>query len=102
MTPSLLYGLAGLTLFVMGLHAALLATPVLHRLLGINLMGSGVFTLLIAIAYREDAAGAVVTDPVPHALVLTGIVVAVSATALALKLICRAHELASEQRGDGV
>ena len=31
-------------------------------------------------------------DPVPHAMVLTGIVVAVSATALALALACRIHQ----------
>jgi multicomponent Na+:H+ antiporter subunit C len=40
-----------------------------------------VFHVLVAVAYRglDDA-----PDPVPQALVLTGIVVAVSATALAL------------------
>jgi multicomponent Na+:H+ antiporter subunit C len=39
--------------------------------------------VLVAVAYRglEKA-----PDPIPHALVLTGIVVAVSATALALTL----------------
>jgi len=46
-------------------------------------MGAGVFHVLVAVAYRGlDAA----PDPVPQALVLTGIVVAVSATALALAL----------------
>ena len=45
--------------------------------------GAGVFQLLIAVAYRGlDQA----PDPVPQALVLTGIVVAVSATSLALAL----------------
>jgi hypothetical protein len=54
--------------------------------LAINVMGAGVFMMLIAVAYRgPDLA----PDPVPHALVLTGIVVAVSATALALALARR-------------
>lgn len=44
-------------------------------------MGAGVFHVLIAVAYRGLDTP---PDPVPHALVLTGIVVAVSATALAL------------------
>jgi multicomponent Na+:H+ antiporter subunit C len=44
-------------------------------------MGAGVFHILVGIAYRGIEAP---PDPVPHALVLTGIVVAVSATALAL------------------
>jgi multicomponent Na+:H+ antiporter subunit C len=46
-------------------------------------MGAGVFHVLIAVAYRGIET---IPDPVPHALVLTGIVVAVSATALALTL----------------
>jgi len=45
-----------------------------------------VFHVLVAVAYRGiDRA----PDPIPHALVLTGIVVAVSATALALALARR-------------
>jgi len=43
-----------------------------------------VFMFLIAIAKRD-----ILPDPVPHAMVLTGIVVAVSATALALALTLR-------------
>ena len=46
-------------------------------------MGAGVFHVLIAIAYRGTTTA---PDPVPQAMVLTGIVVAVSATALALIL----------------
>jgi len=57
-------------------------------------MGAGVFMLLIAVAYRGPG---LPPDPVPHALVLTGIVVAVSATALALALVRRLH---AEQEDD--
>ncbi len=46
-------------------------------------MGAGVFHILVAVAYRGTETA---PDPVPQALVLTGIVVAVSATALALTL----------------
>ena len=58
-------------------------------------MGAGVFHVLIAVGYRgmEQA-----PDPVPHALVLTGIVVAVSATALALAFGRRLEEA---NGGDG-
>ncbi|WP_246221676.1 NADH-quinone oxidoreductase subunit K [Marichromatium bheemlicum] len=75
-----LYGSAGVVLFVLGLWSFLVHAPLLRKLIAINIMGSGVFHLLIAIAER----GTEPPDPVPHALVLTGIVVAVSATALAL------------------
>jgi len=57
-------------------------------------MGAGVFMLLIAVAYRGPG---LPPDPLPHALVLTGIVVAVSATALALALARRLH---AEQDND--
>ncbi len=78
-----LYGITGCLIAALGLRTALLHTGLLQRLIGINVMGAGVFLVFIAVAYRgPDAA----PDPVPHALVLTGIVVAVSATALALAL----------------
>jgi multicomponent Na+:H+ antiporter subunit C len=90
MSLALLYGLVGIGLVAMGLYAALAARHLLRRLLGFNVLGAGVFMLFIAHATRAvDAAGR--PDPVPHALVITGIVVAVSATALALALLRRLH-----------
>lgn len=90
MSLALLYGLAGIALVAMGLYAALAARHVLRRLLGLNVLGSGVFMMLVALASRTtDSASR--PDPVPHAMVLTGIVVAVSATALALALLRRMH-----------
>jgi multicomponent Na+:H+ antiporter subunit C len=53
-------------------------------------MSTGIFLILIAAAYKPLNTGAV--DPVPHAMVLTGIVVSVSVTALALILACRVQE----------
>jgi multicomponent Na+:H+ antiporter subunit C len=79
----ILYGLTGVALFSMGLRGAFFPGALLRRVLAINIAGAGVFLLLIAIAYRGLQS---VPDPVPHALVLTGIVVAFSATALALAL----------------
>lgn len=90
MTLALLYGLAGIVLVAMGLYAALAARHVLRRLLGLNVLGSGVFMMLVALASRSVAVAGR-PDPVPHAMVLTGIVVAVSATALALALLRRMH-----------
>ena len=52
-------------------------------MLAINVCGAGVFLVFVALAYRGPG---LAPDPVPHALVLTGIVVAVSATALAVAL----------------
>ncbi|MGB5452847.1 MAG: NADH-quinone oxidoreductase subunit K [Sedimenticolaceae bacterium] len=84
-----LYALVGVGLFALGLRGALLRRSLLGRVLSINVCGAGVFLLLIAIAYQGPG---VPPDALPHALVLTGIVVAVSATALALALGRRLRE----------
>ena len=94
LTAQVLYGLTGCLIVALGLRTALLHPSLLQRVIGINVMGSGVFLLLIAVAYRGPG---MPPDPVPHALVLTGIVVAVSATALALAL---ARRLTAEQIND--
>jgi multicomponent Na+:H+ antiporter subunit C len=91
LTAQWLYGLAGCLITGIGLANALLGNSLLKRVLAINVMGAGVFMLLVAFAYRGPDLR---PDPVPHALVLTGIVVAVSATALALAL---ARRLGREQ-----
>jgi len=86
MTAAQLYALTGAALFVVGLHALILYTHLLRKVLALNVMGSGVFLVLVATAYRTPGGP---PDPVPHAMVLTGIVVAVSATALALVIAGR-------------
>jgi multicomponent Na+:H+ antiporter subunit C len=85
----LIYALASVGLFGISLHGLITRTHVLRKILALNMMGSAVFLLLIAIADRNQVDGA--ADPVPHAMVLTGIVVAVSATAFALALARRYH-----------
>ena len=86
LTPVLIYALAGVLLFSMGLSGLFFCAHWLRKILAVNLAGSGVFLILVALARRQDDAP---PDPVPHALVLTGIVVAVSATAAALALYRR-------------
>jgi multicomponent Na+:H+ antiporter subunit C len=88
LTTQLLYALAGCVIVALGLRGALLHASLLQRIVAINIMGAGVFMLLVAVAYRGPD---LPPDPLPHALVLTGIVVAVSATALALALARRLH-----------
>ena len=71
----------GVALWLLGLHGLLTLRQPLRRIIAINLMGSGVFLVMIALAARSTP-----TDPLLVALVVTGLVVAVSATALALRL----------------
>lgn len=86
-------GLAGVGLFALGVRGALLHRSLLGRVLSINACGAGVFLVFVTLAYRGWY---LPPDPVPHALVLTGIVVAVSATALALALGRRLREAGHE------
>ena len=74
------YALLGIGLFAMGLYRLVAGIEAVQRILSLNVMGVGVFMVLIATAVGQPP------DPVPHAMVLTGIVVAVSATAFALAL----------------
>jgi multicomponent Na+:H+ antiporter subunit C len=93
METTTLYALAGIALFGLGLHGLIARAHLVAKILALNVMSAGVFMLLIAIAARGDSA-----DPVPHALVLTGIVVAVSATALALVLVVRVRAVTGQTR----
>jgi len=86
MSPPSLYALVGIGLFTLGMYALIVHSHLLRKILAINVMGSGVFLVLVALAARTRGAA---PDPVPHAMVITGIVVAVSATALALALMVR-------------
>ena len=88
MTAASLYALCGIALFGVGFYAVVVHTHRLRKVLAVNVMGSGVFLVFVALAYRTPQAP---PDPVPHAMVLTGVVVAVSATAVALSLVRRIH-----------
>lgn len=88
MSHDLLYALAGVGLCGIGLAGFMLLRHLLRRLLAFNLIGSGVFLVLVGLAQHRGG-----PDPVPQALVLTGIVVAIAATALAIVLIRRYFHL---------
>jgi len=88
LTPESLYLLTGPVLFALGLHALVVRRHLILKVLALNVMGSGVFMVLLALA----VGGGVEPDPVPQAMVLTGIVVAVSASAFALALVLQVAE----------
>lgn len=89
MTQTLIYSATAIILFAMGLFSVLTAAHVLRKILAINVMGVGIFMLLMAAAKKTQD----MVDALPHALVLTGIVVAVAGTAMALSLVIRIHRL---------
>lgn len=86
MSNGLLFAAVGCLLLVLGMGGVLLLDHLLRRILAFNLMGSGIFLVLVGLAQRSGS-----PDPVPQAMVLTGIVVSVAATALALALARRRY-----------
>ena len=90
-TPERLFLIVGAALFTIGLRAVYREAESLRRIIAINVMGNGVFLIFVALASRGPVGQ---PDPVPHAMVLTGIVVAVCATGLALTLadLCARHD----------
>ncbi len=99
MSDPTLFGLCAAGLIGLGLYGLICQPGTLRKVLAFNLIGSGVFLLFGVIARRGGglltAAGAGSdSDPVPQALVITGLVVAFAATAIAVALALRLAETA--------
>ncbi|OYY73996.1 MAG: hypothetical protein B7Y40_07005 [Gammaproteobacteria bacterium 28-57-27] len=92
MNTATLFGLCASALIGMGVYGLLTNPQPLRKIIALNIIGSGIFLLFGAIAYRGAGAG-MGSDPVPQALLITGIVVAFSATALAIALLLRLYEV---------
>jgi multicomponent Na+:H+ antiporter subunit C len=88
-------------LFIIGLYTVLTHENLIKRVIGIDIMYTAVFLFFITIGYINDAnppiidlggATLIYINPVPSALILTGIVVSVSMTAFALSLVIKIYE----------
>ncbi|MFO7705724.1 MAG: NADH-quinone oxidoreductase subunit K [Halopseudomonas sp.] len=93
MSSLLLYLLTGVALWLVGLHGLLGQRHALRRIIAVNVMGSGVFMVMVALASRVQP-----IDPVLQALVVTGLVVAASATAFALRLATASADRPEQKR----
>jgi multicomponent Na+:H+ antiporter subunit C len=102
MSQATIFLLAAAAVIGLGVYGLMVADHILRKLLSLNLAGGGVFLLLITLGGRGGAGGAGTgaLDPIPQALVLTGIVVAVSATAFALALLDRLFRVTGQTRVD--
>ena len=91
----------GVLLFVIGALIVLTKSNLFKKLIGINIMESSIFIMFVGAGYIRGGAipishGSNLHDiyinPLPSALMLTGIVVSVSITAFALALIIRLNK----------
>lgn len=83
LTPELIYHLTGAALVGLALYRGATSGDLLTRILALNVLSVGIAAILVAAAHRGAGAA---PDPVPHAFVLTGIVVLVAVTAALLAL----------------
>jgi multicomponent Na+:H+ antiporter subunit C len=89
MISTLAFSLTGAALIAIGFYGFVARRHLLRQLLAFNVIGSGLFFMFGALARRSPDG---VSDPVPQAMIITGIVVALSATALGVALIARLFE----------
>ncbi len=92
MDGATLFGLCAAVLVGLGLYGLIINPQPLRKIVAFNVVGGGVFLLFGAIAHRGAAAGWG-GDPVPQALLITGLVVAFCATALALTVLLRLFDV---------
>ena len=89
-------------LFGIGFVTLLFQRNLIRKIIGLNIMDTGLFLFLASMGYVEGRKAPIVTDgitsmeayinPVPAGLVLTGIVVSVSVTAVMLALSVRLYK----------
>ncbi|MBS4031831.1 MAG: cation:proton antiporter subunit C [Clostridiales bacterium] len=93
-----------IVLFCIGIYTILSRSNLMKKIIGINIMGNAIFLLLIAAANIRGGIAPIVphggelpegvyyVNPLPAALVLTGIVVSLSVTAFALSIVVKLYE----------
>ncbi len=94
MSAFLLLLAAGVAVFVIGVVAHLVVRDLIRRIVALNVASGGVMIVLLALADRGAESDP--PDPVPQALVLTGIVVMAAITGVALTLARRVEGLVDE------
>jgi multicomponent Na+:H+ antiporter subunit C len=84
-------------LMLVGIYAMIAKTNMIKKFIGLNIFQTAIFLFYISIGDITGGTApiiipdpaAVYVNPLPHVLMLTGIVVAVSNTAVALALVIR-------------
>jgi len=90
---------ASVALLMIGLYTIITRGNLIKKVVGLNIFQTAVFLLYISIGYVGSGTAPIVADgadrysnPLPHVLILTAIVVSVATTSLALALIVRIRE----------
>lgn len=88
-----------IVLMMTGFYIVISRANLIKKVVGLNIFQTSVFILYISIGKLEGGTAPIVVEgaehysnPLPHVLILTAIVVGISTTALALALIVRIRE----------
>ncbi|MGB5277776.1 MAG: cation:proton antiporter subunit C [Gammaproteobacteria bacterium] len=86
-------------LMMAGFYTVISRSNLIKKIAGINIFQTSVFLLYISIGYVEQGTAPIIAEgyitysnPLPHVLILTAIVVGVATTALGLALVVRIRE----------
>ncbi|HSG11768.1 MAG TPA: cation:proton antiporter subunit C [Gammaproteobacteria bacterium] len=88
-----------IVLMMVGLYTVISRGNLIKKIIGLNIFQVSVFFLYISLGTVKGGAAPIITEgvtvysnPLPHVLILTAIVVGVATTALALALVVRIKE----------
>jgi len=96
--PGLLNYWVVMILMMLGLYTVISQSNMVKKIIGLNIFQVSVFVFYISMSKVKggtapilDPAWETYTNPLPHVLILTAIVVGVATTALGLALLVRIH-----------
>ena len=86
-------------LMMMGLYITITHGNLIKKLIGLSIFQTSVFIFYISVAKIEGGTAPILlegaklySNPLPHVLILTAIVVGIATTAVGLTLVLRIHE----------
>lgn len=93
------YYFAAIVLFLIGFHTMLTHSNLIKKVIGMNIMETAIFLFFVSIGYINDRSAPIIGEgtktfinPLPSALILTGLVVGVCLTAFSLSLIMKLYK----------
>lgn len=89
-----------MVLFCIGLYTVIVRSNLIKKIIGLMVMQVAVFFFVVSVGYLWEGSAPIVmpgeappamVNPLPQAMILTAIVIAVSTTALFLSLVLKFH-----------
>lgn len=97
--PGLINVWASFALMMIGFYAVIAHGNLIKKIIGLNIFQAAVFIFFISMAKVRGGTAPILDDdfmsfsnPLPHVLILTAIVVGIATTALALSLVVRIRD----------